>query len=732
MDEFINKVNLAESATFLGGSAPNCEEEEGEFKCRDNGVCIPKIWVCNGVPNCGDWSDESEEACGKNNGLQKTKSDFFCTSDEFMKCYEELKCARVCDGVPECAGNEDELDCEKPSLDRRDLDLNTTEGYLFMKMNPHLFKPPVNELILTLKPPAGMTIVLIFNNIKLRQSSTGECENYVQIFDADSAPFTIMSNGTARNKFCSQSQLPANFVFLSKLLRIKYSFKTFSPLDHFISTAESSIREDYDSAAWRNMLLKGNEQALPLHRISKEEYEQITKEGMNQIKIKSNATLYAPNLDVFPKLLEMYHNSTLPPFTDFRQLTYFNQQLVKYNGYAAEDFIVQCSFDGCSSADFHAFQHPYYGNCFTFNSIRNVPNSDNYTTTSRTGKAYGLKLTLFLDVDEYFGLFASNAGAVVLVHDNELHPQVLQKSFSISAGEISSIGVSSKRTERFGGKYSFCYRNWPDNLKLNEKFRLAWPQYSQSSCVQFCTRNEMAQKCGCTDDFDTDFSVDEEINKNSIRYCNHTDSCRIGIYQKLRKGLLRCDCPPACNTTDFNLLLSHADWPTPSNLPYVLSDLFRSNSTRVKTFAAELIKLSNESKHGRFWSYSNLTVNLARLEIFMEQLNFYVVSESPSYQKTDLLSDFGANVGLWLGWSALTLFEVFHFLKKIFCSFTTRKATNTSKKGSQKGSLSAKRAKRASVQLSSTSNGSQTSLSSTKQGSTSNLSLKSATKTSSL
>ena len=54
--------------------------------------------------------------------------------------------------------------------------------------------------------------------------------------------------------------------------------------------------------------------------------------------------------------------------------------------------------------------------------------------------------------------------------------------------------------------------------------------------------------------------------------------------------------------------------------------------------------------------------NFVRLEIFYEALNFRKISESAAYDLASLVSDFGGNIGLWLGWTVLALFELIEFL----------------------------------------------------------------------
>ena len=43
-----------------------------EFPCS-NGKCIPHLFKCDGMDNCGDRSDESNEDCQNGNNISVTK-----------------------------------------------------------------------------------------------------------------------------------------------------------------------------------------------------------------------------------------------------------------------------------------------------------------------------------------------------------------------------------------------------------------------------------------------------------------------------------------------------------------------------------------------------------------------------------------------------------------------------------------------------------------------------------
>ncbi|XP_063727304.1 amiloride-sensitive sodium channel subunit alpha-like [Symsagittifera roscoffensis] len=143
------------------------------------------------------------------------------------------------------------------------------------------------------------------------------------------------------------------------------------------------------------------------------------------------------NIDLYNKVdwrsnPDWFDALNLSRYEDLRDLydfTLMDRGLVTNTGADKDNFIRSCSFDRseCSSDDFYQFENARYGNCFTFNAPIDEEdnfNESNIRRTGRTGSDFGLKLTLFVDSEDYLGILGHKTGAKVVIHSPSIEPDL--------------------------------------------------------------------------------------------------------------------------------------------------------------------------------------------------------------------------------------------------------------------------------------------------------------------
>ena len=289
--------------------------------------------------------------------------------------------------------------------------------------------------------------------------------------------------------------------------------------------------------------------------------------------------------------LKAFEIAKMPDYSDFKSFVKFKTKEIIGNGHQKEDFIVQCVFDGfvCSTDLFTTVQDQDLGNCFVFNSVVDVAQVTQAPkqpiNTTKTGFASGLKLTFFLDKDEYIGILGQNSGARVSISNPKEFPPTNSKALFVSSGSNTIISMTQEKISRETYPYSDCQENWPEEMRVSDSAKRF--MYTQDLCLVICQKTVIAEVCNCSETPDFEFSSDPEIVAKSVIYCDPWNdaaaSCVSNIQEDFSENRRSCECPQPCEERVLNKVTSITEWPSDMYAPYFVSLLQRTKSRAVKT-----------------------------------------------------------------------------------------------------------------------------------------------------
>eukprot|EP00057_Strongylocentrotus_purpuratus_P015885 XP_011670359.1 PREDICTED: amiloride-sensitive sodium channel subunit beta-like [Strongylocentrotus purpuratus] len=331
-------------------------------------------------------------------------------------------------------------------------------------------------------------------------------------------------------------------------------------------------------------------------------------------------------------------------------------------GHSLDDMLLDCSWRGfpCSPANFTNIFDPQFGNCYIFNS-----GLDGDTlTTNRPGPNYGLSMELFVQQDEYMEDQTEVAGFRVIIHHPSNMPFPSDDGIFVSPGMVTAIGVRVVEIERLPEPYGLCKEDTKENIEDNIYYQNYNMSYSIQTCEQSCYQRAMIRICGCSDP-----SYPSPLYHNETFYPCDIDndketSCLHETGHRYENGSLGCVCQTACHDFSYLPTISSATWPSDNYEKKLFEKMIRSN---------EEMKRQIRGQSPSVWTRSNM----AKLEIYFDEFNYEYIRQDPAYTIPDLLSDMGGQLGLWLGLSVITIFEIFEGVWVMISFFCSRNRSRT-------------------------------------------------------
>ncbi|XP_071509995.1 acid-sensing ion channel 1B-like [Diadema antillarum] len=266
------------------------------------------------------------------------------------------------------------------------------------------------------------------------------------------------------------------------------------------------------------------------------------------------------------------------------------------------------------------------GVCFQLNAD---PDPTKVLKTKVAGQTNGMRLILDTKQSEYYYGSVSRFAAgfdLYLLPQDETESNNAVVGLNINPGTLSSIGITSKRSNYLRPPYGVCGEH---ELKY-------FDTYSRTKCQLECQTDLVLEKCRCKPPFmPGQFPVCDPLTY---------EECGYPAIENVQRRLNECDCPVNCETLAYSYLLSSSKFPA----------LFWADILVDKG----IVKHSGQGRVDRTF----LEDNVCAIDIYFTSMELTTIKQQAAYTPLALLSDIGGAMGLWLGGSLLTIYEVFDLL----------------------------------------------------------------------
>ncbi|XP_056634912.1 pickpocket protein 28-like [Diorhabda sublineata] len=247
------------------------------------------------------------------------------------------------------------------------------------------------------------------------------------------------------------------------------------------------------------------------------------------------------------------------------------------------------------------------------------------------------------DEDLDYSCGSSIQGFKIEISDPGRIPRVRQQHFRVPLDQVvvaaitPEITTTAEAIRRYSPKKRNCYL--PDEKKLRY-----FKNYTQMDCQIECKTNYTLEKCQCIDFYmprephvpvctgsqiNCIFESERELLLSGIKK-------KIELLKEGKHQVDKCDCMPICTSMYYRLETSQSPWDWKAQL-----------------------EMNDKKKH------------LSSFQIYFKGNQFVTMERNELFGITDFLANFGGLLGLFVGFSLLSLIEIIYFLTlRIYCNIT--------------------------------------------------------------
>jgi len=175
--------------------------------------------------------------------------------------------------------------------------------------------------------------------------------------------------------------------------------------------------------------------------------------------------------------------------------------------------------------------------------------------------------------------------------------------------------------------------------------------YDRQSCFSLYYRREQTSACNC--------SIPTEWEVAGLESCRQSkfDQCLRDVYNHIiyetddfNTKVVK-ECPQECDYTIYRKSVQVSDYGTP-------------NEVENRLGKNEFLKLRHPNS-----TWQEVKETILYLRVFFDELKYTHQSQIPKWEVADFVSALGGTLGLFMGMSFMSLFEIFSFVGEVLCNY---------------------------------------------------------------
>ncbi|XP_076650925.1 pickpocket protein 28 isoform X2 [Halictus rubicundus] len=271
------------------------------------------------------------------------------------------------------------------------------------------------------------------------------------------------------------------------------------------------------------------------------------------------------------------------------------------------------------------------------------------------GQSYGLTLSLDADIAEYYCSSTASVGFKMLLHNPVETPKIAEYAFAITPGEETRIIVTPRISTASKSIISIPQRKRKCFFTSERKLRY-YRTYTQRNCVLECEANFTQKMCHCVQYYmpqSSNTPICEKKDDQCATAARRAMEVKLydddnGIIFINASEIQSCNCYPGCFEINYNVEISQSK----------IDPSFRIGDYYVK-------------KDKEYFSK-----NMAVVHVFFVESQFTKYVKNELFGFAEFLSSTGGLLGLFMGFSFMSLVEIGYFITlRICCRIFTNNQT---------------------------------------------------------